>query len=495
MVTPAPHTTGTGIANFVEAHGLHDDRQREAADGVRRTVEDAGLRTIRIVLVDQHGMPRTKWLSASAFLSALSNGVDFSGAIYSLDTSNSVFTPAFAPGGGFGIEEFTGFPDIVAVPDPTTFRLLPWADRTGWVLCDAYFSSGRPLPLDARRLLRDQLAAAAELGYEHVAGLEVEFYILRRSDLTIAVEATGMPAKAPQVTALEPGYQFLSEYRQAALEPILTSIRDALYDVEMPPRSIENEWGPGQVEITFEPLHGLDPADAMVLFRTIAKEICTARGLLATFMCWPGLPNFFPSGWHLHQSLVGVSGNAFSSELEIVSPVAGAYAAGVLEHAAAMTVLGTPTINGLRRFRPYSFAPDRVCWGLENRGALVRVQGGAGDPGTHLEIRLGEPAANPYAYMAAALAAGLDGVRRQLVPPPMVESDPYAAEAALLPTSMEDAVNALDTSDFFRRTFGDAFVDYVAMMKRAELERFAKAANAADDGVTAWEMDEYFEAY
>jgi len=495
VATDARTTTGTGIANFVEAHGLHDDERRDAANRVRRAVEEAGLRTVRIVLVDQHGMPRTKWLSPRVFLSALSNGVDFSGAIYSLDTSNSVFTPAFAAGGGFGIEEFTGFPDIVAVPDPTTFRLLPWADRTGWVLCDAYFSNGRPVPLDARRLLREQVAAAAELGYEHVAGLEVEFYILRRTSLTIPVEATGMPAKAPEVTALEPGYQFLSEYRQAALETILTPIRDALWDVELPPRSIENEWGPGQVEVTFEPMYGLDPADAMVLFRTVAKEICQSRGLLATFMCWPGLPNFFPSGWHLHQSLLDQSRNVFASDADIVSPVASSYAAGVLEHAAAMTVLGTPTINGLRRFRPYSFAPDRICWGVENRGALVRVQGGPGDPGTHLEIRLGEPSANPYAYMAAALAAGLDGIRRGLTPPPLVESDPYAAEAAPLPTSMEDAVAALEKSDFYRRVFGDAFVDYVSMMKRAEFERFRTAAKAAEDGVTEWEMDEYFEAY
>ncbi len=495
MTTDPRETAGTGITGFVEAHALHDDAQREAADQVRRTVEDAELRTVRIVLVDQHGVPRTKWLSARAFLAALTNGVDFSGAIYSLDTANSVFTPAFAAGGGFGIEEFTGFPDIVAVPDPTTFRILPWADRTGWVLCDAYFSSGRPLPLDARRLLRNQVAGAAELGYASVTGLEVEFYILARSNPTVALQETGMPAKAPAVTAIEPGYQFLSEYRQAGLDSILTPLRDALWDLGLPPRSIENEWGPGQVEVTFEPMPALAAADAMVLFRTTVKELCQSRGLLATFMCWPGLPNFFPSGWHLHQSLGSERGNAFASDEDVVSPIGRSYAAGILEHAAAMTLLGTPTINGLRRFRPYSFAPDRICWGLENRGALVRVQGAAGDTGTHLEIRVGEPAANPYAYVAATLAAGLDGVGRGLAPPPLVESDPYAVDAPLLPATIEEAVAALEKSDFYRGAFGDAFVDYIAMMKRAELTRFQAATATDADGVTAWEMDEYFEAY
>ncbi len=491
----AAQETGTGVSGFVGMHALFTAEQKEAAERTAATIEELGLRTVRIVLVDQHGMPRTKWLSTRAFSSALRNGVDFSGAIYSLDTSNGVFTAAFAEAGGFGIEEFTGFPDIVAVPDPTTFRVLPWADRTGWVICDAYFSNGRPVPLDARRLLQDQVAAAAALGYEHVAGLEVEFYIVARERSTIALDATGSPAKAPAVTAIEPGYQFLGEYRQASVEPILTLLRDALWDVGLPPRSIENEWGPGQIEITFEPMAGLAPADAMVLFRTAAKELCHASGLLASFMSWPALPNFFPSGWHLHQSLRGPGGNAFASADEVLSPVGRSYAAGVLEQAQAMTVLGTPTINGLRRFRPYSFAPDRVCWGLENRGTLVRVQGAPGDTGSHLEIRNGEPAANPYLYMASTLAAGLDGVRRQLQPPPLVDKDPYTVDVPLLPNTMAEAVTALEKSDFYREVFGGRFVDYLAMMKRAELGRFSEAEKNADEGVTAWEMDEYFEAY
>lgn len=488
--------TGTGLSGFVARHGLYDQAREAAAEAVAERVEELGLRTVRIVLVDQHGLPRTKWLSPRSFGSALRNGVDFSGAIYSLDTANSVFTAAFAPAGGFGIEEFTGFPDIVAVPDPTTFRVLPWADRTGWVICDAYFANGRPVPLDARRLLRDQLAAAAELGYDQVAGLEVEFYIVARQRATIDLAETGMPAKAPAITAIEPGYQFLGEYRQASVEPVLTALRDALWEVGLPPRSIENEWGPGQIEITFEPMAGLGAADAMVLFRTAAKEVCQARGLLASFMCWPGLPNFFPSGWHLHQSLVDPAGdNVFTDPAEVLSPVGRAYAAGVLEHATAMTVFGTPTINGLRRFRPYSFAPDRVNWAVENRGTLVRVQGAPGDAGTHLEIRNGEPAANPYSFLAATLAAGLDGVRRKAEPPPYVTEDPYTVPAESLPNTMAAAVAALEGSRFYRETFGDAFVDHLAMMKRAELARFEAAVPDAGEAVTSWEMDEYFEPF
>src|SRR5262249_56270080 len=129
-----------------------------------------------------------------------------------------------------------------------------------------------------------------------------------------------------------------------------------------------------------------------------------------------------------------------------------------------------------RRSRPCSVAPDRVCWALENRGALVRVQGAPGDVNSHVENRMGEPAANPYLYMAANIAAGLDGIRRKLEAPAPVEADPYAAEAVLLPTSLSKAVDALAQDGFFRKAFGDTLVDYLLQMKPAALARYDPAA-------------------
>jgi glutamine synthetase len=237
----------------------------------------------------------------------------------------------------------------------------------------------------------------------------------------------------------------------------------------------------------------------MILFRSAIKQICARRGLLASFMCWPSLPNFFASGWHLHMSLLdGEGGSAFMSDSEVLSPLGLSYVAGVLQHAKAMTAFATPTINGYSRFRPYSFAPDRIGWALENRGALVRVQGGPGDPGTHLEDRLGEPAANPYLYLAADLAAGLDGVEANLTAPDPISADPYSVEAEPLPTTMDDALDALDKDRVFRRQFGDGFVDYWLMMKRFEIARHKTACEAADDPEAAsaqWQMREYFEFF
>jgi glutamine synthetase len=492
---------GVGQPGFVTRYSLHSPEQAAAAEALADQIRAMGLKTVRLVVVDQHGVPRGKALSPDVALAAMTNGLDFSGAIYSLDSGNQVFVPAFAAGGGFGIDEFTGFPDIVLVPDPATFRVLPWADATGWMLCDTYFSNGRPMPLDGRGLMRRMLAELGEAGYDYLAGIEVEYYIVRVDDEHIEPEDAGFTPRPPAVSVWERGYQYLSEVRLDSVAGPLEAIRDGLAAVGLPPRSMEDEWGPGQMEFSFSPIGGLAAADAVVLFRSTVKQICQRRGLLATFMCRPGLPNFFPSGWHLHQSLISRHDgtNAFASEDDWLSPAGRHFVAGLIDHSMPMTMFATPTVNGYKRFRPYSFAPDRVCWALENRGALVRVQGAPGDANCHVEMRMGEPAANPYLYMAANIAAGLDGIRRRLDPPPPVEADPYATSNPMLPTSLGDAIAVLDKDSFFREAFGDTLVDYLLQMKRSEFGRYeaAIAESPLADGqdVSDWEMREYFEFY
>ena len=492
---------GVGQHGFVARHGLYTDEQAAEAAAAASRIRELGLRTVRLTVVDQHGIPRSKSLSPDVAIAAMSNGLDFSGAIYSLDTGNQVFVPAFAAGGGFGIEEFTGFPDVVLVPDATTFQVLPWASQTGWMLCDVYFSNGQPMPLDGRGLMRRVLGDLGGAGYSYLAGIEVEYYIVRRGEGPVLPENAGFTPPPPPVSVFELGYQYLSEVRLDGVADTLEAIRDGLSAVGLPPRSMEDEWGPGQMEFSFSPVGGLAAADAVVLFRSAVKQICQRRGLLATFMCRPALPNFFSSGWHLHESLLSGQDmhNVFASDDDYLSETGRQFVAGLIEHAMPMTVFAAPTVNGYKRFRPYSFAPDRVCWALENRGTLVRVQGAPGDSNSHVENRMGEPAANPYFYMAANIAAGLDGMRRKLAPPPPVEADPYAAQAPMLPASLARAVDALERDTFFRKAFGDTLVDYLIQMKRAELARHdaAVAKNPPPEGqdVSEWEMREYFEFY
>jgi glutamine synthetase len=495
---PGEGTAGVGQPGFVARHGLLSEEQQAAAQEVIRRIGELGLRTVRFVVADQHGVPRSRSLSAQAAVDVFTNGLDFSGAIYSLDTGNNVFVPPFAPGGGFGIDEFTGFPDVVLVPDPHTFQVLPWADRTGWILCDVYFGNGKPVPLDGRGLMRRMLAELDAAGYGYLAGLEVEYYIVKVDDRPLAPRDAGFSPPPPAVSVFERGYQFLSEVRLDSVADTLEALRDGLTGVGLPPRSMEDEWGPGQMEFTFAPMAGLGAADAAVLFRSAVKQICQRRGLLATFMCTPGLPNFFSSGWHLHQSLTRDGANAFASPDAALSAPGRQFVSGLLDHALPMMLFGVPTVNGYRRFRPYSFAPDRICWAVENRGALVRVQGSPGDGSSHAEMRIGEPAANPYLYMAANIAAGLDGIRRGLEVA-AVEEDPYQAQAPMLPTSMAEAADALEKDDFYPGVFGKSLVDYLLMMKRAELDRYnaaiAENPPTEDQPVSDWEMREYFEFF
>jgi glutamine synthetase len=221
------------------------------------------------------------------------------------------------------------------------------------------------------------------------------------------------------------------------------------------------------------------------------KQIARRHGYHATFMCRPKLPNVFASGWHLHQSIVarGNGENVFMTkdDGEPLSAFGKSYLAGLLQHARASTVFTTPTINGYKRYRSYSLAPDRAIWGKDNRGVMLRVLGGAGDPATRLENRIGEPAANPYLYMASQILSGLDGVDRKLDPGPSADT-PYETKADLLPKSLREAVSALDDDPFFRQAFGAAFVDYYVHIKNAEIARF-------EAEVSDWEHREYFEMF
>ena len=229
----------------------------------------------------------------------------------------------------------------------------------------------------------------------------------------------------------------------------------------------------------------------MVLFRSAVKQVARRHGYHATFMCRPKLPNVFASGWHLHQSIVSrTSGaNAFMTTEggEVLSPFARNYLAGLLAHARASAVFTTPTINGYKRYRTYSLAPDRAIWGRDNRGVMIRVLGGPNDAATRLENRIGEPAANPYLYMASQILSGLDGVDRKLDPGPSADT-PYETKAALLPKTLREAVFALDDDPFFRQAFGKEFVDYYVHIKNAEIERFQAE-------VSEWEHREYFEMF
>jgi glutamine synthetase len=490
--------------DFVDRHAGWSAAQRRLAKDLARRVRKEDLRLIRLAWSDPHGYSRAKAVTVPVFLSALNNGYNINVATTTLDSAGARTFSSFTRGGGMGLDEMTGSPNLTIVPDPTTFRVLPWAPGVGWVLCDEYFVSGVPFHFSPRQLLRQQLARLQERDFGHVVGLEIEWYLLRLAEDHLGDEHIGAPGtrgRPVKTWPPEPGYHLHSESNLDLMQPAMSALAEAYEQIGLPLRSIENEWGPGQVECTFAPCPALEAADNALLFRTATRQICRRMGYFATFMCRPALKGCYSSGWHLHQSLADArtGRNLFMPERagEILSPLGRHFLGGLLQHAVPATVFATPTVNGYRRFTPNSLAPDRATWGYDHRGTMIRVLGAPGDAATRLENRVGEPAANPYLYIASQIAAGLAGIDTAR-DPGTPDDAPYAAARTMLPTSLADALDALEKDPLFRQEFGDVFIDYYLKLKRTELGRYLKSVEARapqGDEPTEWEHNEYFDFF
>lgn len=463
--------------SFAARHGDWTDAQRQAADEAEAAIAKLGV--VRFAFVDAHGVLRGKTLVAEEAARLLRQGARATTTLLMKDLSGKTAFPVFTAGGGFDRPELQGAVDMVMLPDPTTFHVLPWAPHSGWVLCDLFLPDGKPMPLSSRHLLCRQVKRLADRNLAYIAGIELECHVVRAAP----PEADGRPGAHG---LLNPGYQYLTELRYDALDPLMESLRSGLQGLGLPLRTLEVEFGPSQIELTFGPSAGVMPADMMVLVRSAVKQICARDGYVASFMSRPRLPNVVSSGWHLHQSLRnGASENVFVSADDVLSGTGRAFLGGLLAHARAACAFSTPTINGYKRYRPYTNAPTRAGWACGNRGVMVRVLGGPGDAATRLENRAGEPGANPYLAMAAQIAAGLDGIDRGIDPGPASDA-PYEDDRTPLPRSLADALAALQDDACLRDAFGDFFIDYFVRLKQAEIDRFQAE-------VTEWEHAEYFE--
>ena len=476
------------------------EEPRAQALELKTRLEREPVELVRLAWADPHGASRAKAVSLPVFFDALERGYNINVATTTLDSAGGRVFKSFTRGGGMGLDEMTGSPNLVIMPDASTFRTLPWEPRIGWVLCDEYFRDGTPFHFSPRHLLRRQAARLEQKKMQLMVGLEVEWYLARVAEQELSEEHVGVPGvrgRAIRTTPIEPGYSYHSETNMDIMQPVLGELARTYTALGLPLRSVENEWGPGQVECTFSAQSALRTADDLLLFRTATRQVCRRLGCFATFMARPALKGYYASGWHLHQSLVDDAGKNLFAASALLSPIGESYLAGLLQHAAPATVFATPTVNGYRRFKPNSLAPDRAAWGYDHRGAMVRVIGGKGDAATRMENRLGEPAANPYLYIASQIVAGLDGIERKQQPGPR-DDEPYSANRPLLPTSLDQALDALEASALFRREFGEVFIDYYLKLKRNELGRYRKwldETGASESEPTAWEQNEYFDFF
>ena len=497
-------------ATFANRCGVDSEERNADVRQAIKSIEGSGVELVRLGWCDTHGMLRGKTLTTAAAIKALDDGVGMVGTLLLKDTGDRTAYKVFEPGGTADLPDgFAGASNLMLLPDPTSFQVLPWATGTGWLRCQAWFQDGTPVPLDTRRVLQTALDRLAERGLGLVCGLEVEFHIYRIKDThhgaDLDPELAAWPGLPPAVSLIHPGFNMLSEgWADMADEP-LRIVQHTAQALGLPLTSLEIELGPSQVEAVFAATDALTAADNMVRFRNGVRQALRRAGFHATFMCRPPFLHIMSSGWHLHQSAVSLAtgANAFvrpapapgttpRDATHTLSDTGSAWLAGLLAHAQGMTALCAPTVNGFGRFQPNALAPHAAVWGADNRGAMLRVVGGAGDPATRIENRLGEPAANPYLYMAAQVYAGLDGLARGLLPPLATES-PYTAASdpcRALPTSLPLALEALASNEALNAGLGEDWVRYFTRVKQSECQRHAQAEDKLD-----FERREYFSRF
>jgi len=472
---------------FLASKHLLDERAVTAAANIVQEAARKQLETVRVVFADQHGILRGKTLTTHALLSIFCTGVRMPSTLLLKGVSHHTVFPVWDESKNTPMR---GASDVLLVPHPETFNILPHSPHSAMIHASVAYTDGSLVSFGARNVLSKAVACLAEHGFRAVMGLEVEFNVFGVTDAGLSHEATTMPPQPPQTRAINQGYQFLTETRYSECEDILDSIRGAAQEMGMPVRSVEIEMGPSQFEFTFDPADPLTIADMAVNFRTLAKEICQQKGLLASFMAKPKLPNVCANGWHIHQSILdNDSGdNTFvPNKNGTPSKHASSWMAGLIEHAAASCLLTSPTVNGYKRFAPYQLAPNRIGWGVDNRGAMIRALFDANDDASRLENRVADSSANPYFALASQLLSGIDGLSRELpVPDPL--NSPYDAEASLLPRSLLDAIVAFESSSMYRHYLGDEVVDYLVHLKRDEWNRYIMS-------VSDWEQAEYFSVF
>ena len=378
-----------------------------------------------------------------------------------------------------------GYGDFHLVPDFSTMRLASWLDRTALILCDVQSDQDHALVAQApRSILRRQLEAARELGFDVMAASELEYYIFENSYRA---------AMEKNFQDLQPAGWYLEDYHTfqgSRVEKLNAAARRHLRRSEVPVETTKGEWGLGQHELNIRYAEALAMADRHVILKQCVREIADQLDppMSVTFMA-KFAEDRAGSSCHIHMSLWKDGKNAFAGE-EAFGPVRGsqtfgAFLAGWQAHAPEMMALYAPTVNSYKRYQPGSWAPTRLAWSQDNRTAGFRVVGH--DQSLRVECRIPGADVNPYLAYAAAIASGLDGVRRGLSPEPNFSGDVYQAEEIPeVPMSLGDATDRFAGSAFAREVLGEDVVDHYTHFFREEL----RAHHAA---VSDWERRRYFE--
>jgi glutamine synthetase len=457
-------------------------RLRDAVPALAHHLDQRGIETAILAGADTHGIMRGKRLPVAELTRAAERGVALCDVIWALPVDE--LEPVQPPPGHAGWFPRAGYPDMLAIPDLETARIVPWGDRTVLLICDFVDPDGSAVPLSPRAVLRSVVERARAMGFEPTVGIELELYVLRETPESVVGKR---PSQLVPAASRPNVYGVVAASR---LEPFAATVRERLLQYGLAVEACHPEAGPGQLEINLRAAPALQAADEAFLLKSAAKEIAARQGLLATFMAkprsdWPG------SSCHLHLSLRDGDRDAFhdAGAAGGMSSAMRRFIGGLLAAMPELSAIFAPTPNSYRRLAPYSWAATTATWSLDNRSSGLRAIC-RGDGATRVEHRQAGADANPYLAVAAALAAGLDGVRRACDPPAPLHGDIYALPAGSvppLPATLAKATDLLERSALARDWLGDDVVEHAVAMRRSELAAQAGA-------VTDWETSRYLEA-
>ncbi len=439
-------------------------------DDIIRIVEEEDVEFIRLQFTDIFGMIKNVAITASQLERALNNQCMFDGS---------------AIEGFVRIEES----DMYLYPDLDTFEIFPWRPQQGKVarfICDVHYPGGDPFDGDPRYVLKKVLKKAKDMGYTFLAGPECEFFLFHTDEDGNPTTMTNEKASYFDVGPMD--------FAENVRRDIVLCLEEMGFDVE----ASHHELAPAQHEIDLQYQEGLRTADDVTTFKMTVKNVAKRHGLHATFMPKPQ-EGVNGSGMHINMSLTdGAGRNLFEDKEDEagLSRLAYQFMAGILYHMKEMVLLTNPLVNSYKRLIPGYDAPNYIAWSIHsNRSALIRIPSARGY-NTRIELRCPDSSANPYLALAACLAAGLDGIEKEMTPPPSVDRNIYAmsreeraaAGIEALPETLKEAIGAFEASGFMREVLGDHIFTKYLEAKEREWKTFRAH-------VTDWEVGEYLYKY
>jgi len=438
--------------------------REESKAYVLKMAKEHDVKFIRLWFTDILGVLKSFAITVEELENALENGMGFDGS---------------------SIEGFARIDesDMVAMPDPDTFKLLPWRPRehraVGRMFCDVLKPGGEPFEGDPRYVLKRNLKKAADLGYTYYVGPELEYFYFKSPEGTEGLDKGGYFDMTPLDTATD-----LRRDSVLALEELGIDVEYSHHEVAA-----------SQHEIDMRYTDALTMADNVMTYRLVVKQVALNHGVYATFMPKPVF-GINGSGMHVHQSLFKGSKNAFfdASDPYFLSKTARSYIAGLLKYAPEITCVANQWVNSYKRLVPGYEAPVYLSWARRNRSDLVRVP--EYRPGrensTRIEFRSPDPACNPYLAFSVMLAAGLAGIEEGLEPPAPVEENVYEMSEeerasrgiGTLPASLLEAVQLTEKSEMVRKTLGDHVFENFVANKKIEWDEYRTQ-------VTEYELNKY----